>query len=153
MKSYIFRFVSWIGERYTHGVIYDFVKKLKNDPTRLEILGDGKQKKSYLYVKDGVDGVFQAIAGFEDTKNVFNLGHLDTLNVVDLAKIVIDEMELKDVAFSFTGGKRGWLGDSPFVSLDIDKLTGIGWRPQTSQEEGIRKTVRYLLDNSDVMGR
>jgi UDP-glucose 4-epimerase len=153
MQSFIFRFVSWIGERYSHGVIYDFVKKLQNNPNQLEILGNGLQKKSYLYVKDGVTGIFKAMEVFKEKKNIFNLGHTDYIPVTDLAGIVIDEMGLKNVEFRFTGGDRGWIGDSPLVSLDVSKLNNNGWKAETSLEEGIRRTTRYLLDNPETLVR
>lgn len=153
MQCWIFRFVSWIGERYTHGVVFDFIKKLKNNPAELEILGDGKQRKSYLYVKDGVDGIFFAIENFKEKKNIFNLGHTEFMNVVDLANIVCEELGLQNVKYNFTGGERGWLGDSPFVHLDISRLQKAGWSPKTSIEEGIRKTVQYLIENPESLER
>lgn len=151
IPSYIFRFVSWIGERYSHGVVFDFVKKLIHDSKSLEILGDGSQKKSYLYVKDGVSGIFHALQHGEDGKNVFNLGHDEWMNVTVLADIVCEEMGLKDVSYHYTGGKRGWIGDSPFVHLDTSRLKALGWKPETSIEEGIRRTVRYLLEHTQLL--
>lgn len=150
MKSWIFRFVSWIGPRYTHGVIFDFMKKLKKDPAALEILGNGKQRKSYLEVRDGVAGIFHAIGHADENVNIFNLGHDDWMNVIDLADIVTDELSLKDVTYNMTGGERGWKGDSPFVHLDTSRLKSLGWKPEITIEEGIRNTVRYLLENEDV---
>src|SRR6185503_569657 len=97
VRSFVFRFVSWIGERYSHGVVFDFMKKLRADPTRLQILGDGSQKKSYLYVKDGVNGIMLAIEKSTGNKNIYNLGHDDFMNVVDLAQIVFGELGLKNV--------------------------------------------------------
>ncbi len=151
MNTYIFRFVSWIGERYSHGVIFDFLKKLKKDPERLEILGDGKQRKSYLYVKDGVEGIFYALEHAEKKKNIFNLGHDEWMNVTDLADIICDEMGLKKTEYTFTGGSRGWLGDSPFVHLDTSRLRDLGWSPKTRIEDGIRRTVRYLLSHPHII--
>jgi UDP-glucose 4-epimerase len=147
MRSFMFRFVSWIGERYSHGVIFDFMNKLRRNPKELEILGDGNQKKSYLHVKDGVSGLFSALDNSQDLKNLFNLGHLDHMNVKDLADIICDEMGLTDVEYRFTGGSRGWLGDSPFVLLDIERIMELGFKPLISIEDGVRKTVRYLLEN------
>jgi UDP-glucose 4-epimerase len=147
VRSYCFRFVSWIGERYSHGVIYDFINKLRDNPERLEILGDGHQKKSYLHVSDGIRGIFIALERIKNNKNIINLGHLEYVNVTDLARIVCEEMGLKDVTFHFTGGARGWLGDSPLVQLDISRMQQAGFRPQVSIQEGIRRTTRYLLDN------
>jgi UDP-glucose 4-epimerase len=144
ITCYIFRFVSWIGPRYTHGVIYDFVKKLRNDPESLTILGDGKQRKSYLDVTDGTNGMFCAIKYAEQRKNVFNLGHDETMNVLDLADIVVRELGLTGVQYRATGGERGWLGDSPFVHLDTGRLQALGWRPQLSIAHSVRNTVRYL---------
>jgi UDP-glucose 4-epimerase len=151
ITCYIFRFVSWIGERYTHGVIFDFVKKLRADPQLLEILGDGKQRKSYLDVIDGVSGIFYAVQHAKGRKNVFNLGHDEFMNVLDLAGIVIDELGLKGVRYRTTGGQRGWLGDSPFVHLDTAKLKRLGWQPQVSIEQGIRNTVRYLRTHPQLL--
>ena len=144
-KSTIFRFVSWIGNGYSHGVIYDFVNKLLNDSSTLKILGDGKQVKSYLDVRDGVDGVINISNLNNDNTSVFNLGHYQTMNVKDLADIVCDEMNLKNVKYEYTGGERGWVGDSPLVHLDTKKANSYGWKPKISIEKGIRRTVRYLL--------
>ncbi|MCA1960471.1 MAG: NAD-dependent epimerase/dehydratase family protein [Desulfomonile sp.] len=147
IRSLIFRFVSWIGERYSHGVIFDFVQKLLRNPAELEILGDGNQRKSYLHVEDGIRGIFLAIDRILELKSVINLGHEEYMPVTDLARIVCDEMGLRDVRFRFTGGVRGWLGDSPFVHLDIGKIRGIGFRPSVTIEQGVRRTARYLLNN------
>jgi UDP-glucose 4-epimerase len=151
MRSFMFRFVSWIGERYSHGVVFDFMKKLRADPSRLQILGDGSQKKSYLYVKDGVAGIMLAIEKSAGNKNIYNLGHDDFMNVVDLAKIVFDELGLQNVKLEFTGGARGWLGDSPLVHLDTSRIKALGWKAQTSIEEGIRRTARYLKDRPELL--
>jgi UDP-glucose 4-epimerase len=151
ITCYIFRFVSWIGERYSHGVIFDFVKKLRNNAETLEVLGDGKQRKSYLDVIDGVDGIFYAVEHAKKLKNVFNLGHDDFMNVLDLADIIVEELGLKKVRYVTTGGERGWLGDSPFVHLDTTKLKALGWRPQVSIERGIRNTVRYLQAHPQLL--
>ena len=150
ITCYIFRFVSWIGERYTHGVIFDFIKKLRANAQVLEILGDGKQRKSYLDVIDGVNGIFYAVQHAKERKNLFNLGHDEFMNVLDLAHIIIEELGLTDVRYCTTGGERGWLGDSPFVHLDTTKLKALGWQPQVSIEQGIRNTVRYLQAHSRV---
>jgi UDP-glucose 4-epimerase len=148
IRSLVFRFVSWIGERYSHGVIYDFVKKLRDNPRELEILGDGTQTKSYLHVADGIRGIFAAMDNVSHKKSVINLGHEEHMQVKDLARIVCEEMGLRNTSYRFTGGRRGWIGDSPFVHLDISKIKQTGFRPQISIAEGIRRTVRYLVDNS-----
>jgi len=151
ITCYIFRFVSWIGERYTHGVIFDFIKKLRANAQVLEILGDGKQRKSYLDVIDGVNGIFYAVQHAKERKNLFNLGHDEFMNVLDLADIIVEELSLKGVRYCTTGGERGWLGDSPFVHLDTTKLKALGWQPQVSIEQGIRNTVRYLQAHPQVL--
>jgi UDP-glucose 4-epimerase len=151
IRSYCFRFVSWIGERYSHGVVRDFVQKLMRNPKELEILGDGKQQKSYLHVADGIRGIFSAMQNLKDLKNVLNLGHVEYMNVKDVANIICQEMGLKKVDYRFTGGPRGWLGDSPFVLLDISRIKETGFQPEISIEEGVRRTVRYLLENQWVL--
>ena len=150
IRCFIYRFVSWIGERYTHGIIFDLMKKLSRDATRLPLLGDGTQRKSYLYVKDGVRGVMLGIERGTATKNIFNLGHDHFLTVLEVVRIILDELGLKDVQLEFAGGKRGWLGDSPLVHLDTGRIKALGWKPETSIEEGVRRTVRYLRDHSHL---
>ena len=144
-KSTIFRFVSWIGQGYSHGVIYDFVQKLLEDPSKLEILGDGNQIKSYLDVRDGIQGVINIPELHNNISSVFNLGHDQIMNVTNLADIVCSEMNLKNVKYKFTGGKRGWVGDAPLVHLDTKKAKEFNWYPKIDIENGIRETVRYLL--------
>lgn len=154
LRTWTFRFVSWIGERYTHGVVYDFVKKLQKNPKELEVLGNGRQKKSFLYVKDGVRGILTSLkASPRGSKNVFNLGHDRTMEVREIAAIVCEEMGLKNVRVRCTGGARGWLGDSPIVHLDTRRIKKLGWRAQTGIAEGIRRTVRYLLQNPQALER
>lgn len=152
-SSCIFRFVSWTGPGYSHGVIYDFVKKLLINKKELLILGDGNQTKSYLDVNDGLEGVIELSNKSLKSSIVFNLGHHETMNVVDLAKIVCDEMHLKDVRFIFTGGQKGWIGDSPLVHLDTSYANSFGWEPKISIETSIRRTVNYLLSDPNRMFR
>ena len=153
IRSIAFRFVSWIGARYSHGVVFDFVRKLRQDPGRLEVLGDGKQRKSYLDVRDGVSGIFTAVERFQGVKGVFNLGHDEFMNVLDLAQIVLSEMGLENVEICTTGGERGWLGDSPMVHLDTRRIKALGWIPGIAIETGIRSTVRHLLENPWLLER
>lgn len=153
IQSYIFRFVSWVGERYTHGVVFDFIKKLYENSIELMILGDGSQRKSYLYVKDGVSGIFKGIDTFSGLVNIFNLGHEEYVDVISVARLVCQEMGLQNVKFTFSGGKQGWKGDSPFVFLDTNRIRETGWRANTSIEEGIRRTARYLISNKDLLNR
>jgi len=150
-QYFIFRFVSWIGERYTHGVIFDFVKKLSLNPACLSILGNGRQRKSYLDVRDGVAGIFTAIENSGDKANILNLGHDDYMTVLDLAAEVVAAVGLTDVRFETTGGERGWLGDSPFVLLDTTRMKRFDWTPKVPISEGIRSTVSYLLNHRDEL--
>jgi UDP-glucose 4-epimerase len=151
IRSFCYRFVSWMGERYSHGVVFDLMKKLKQDPTRLPLLGDGTQKKSYLYVKDGIAGIMLTIDKGAAMKNVFNLGHDNFLTVVEVANLILGELNMKGVTFEFSGGKRGWLGDSPLVQLDTSKIKLLGWRPTVSVEESIRRTTRFLTDHPHLL--
>jgi UDP-glucose 4-epimerase len=150
IRSLCFRFVSWIGPRYSHGVVFDFMRKLRDDPRELEVLGDGKQRKSYLDVRDGVSGIFLALERAQSPKNVFNLGHDDFLNVLDVARIITEELGLGDVKLRMTGGVRGWLGDSPLVHLDTARIKALGWSPRIPIPDSIRATVRYLKEHPDV---
>ena len=151
VRSFVYRFVSWIGERYTHGVVFDILKKLAADPAKLPLLGDGTQQKSYLYVKDGVRGILTGIDHATENKNIFNLGHDQFMNVAELVRVVLDEAGSPDVKLKYAGGKRGWVGDSPLVHLDTTRLKALGWKPETSIEEGLRHTVRYLLQNRQLL--
>lgn len=148
MRNYIYRFVSIIGERYPHGCIIDFYNKLKKNPNELEILGDGKQQKSFLYVKDCVQGVLTGILKAKETTNIFNLGSDHTIEIDQIADIVIEEMKLPNVKKVYTGGEVGWVGDQKIVHLSTAKIKQLGWKPKVSIEEGTRKTVRYLMENN-----
>lgn len=150
IKSNIFRFVSFIGKRYTHGVIFDFMKKLYQNPEKLLILGDGKQKKSYLHVEDGVNAILTAFEKSTEKVNIYNLGNVEYINVVDLADIIVNEMGLKNVKYEFSGGERGWIGDSPFVHLDVSKIMSLGWKPKYKIPDAIRDTVRYLSQHKEL---
>lgn len=147
MHNYMYRFVSIVGERYPHGVVIDFFNKLRKNPKKLEILGNGKQQKSFLYIKDCIAGVFTGVEKAKEQTNIFNLGHDTTVSVDQVADWVIDELKLKNVERSYTGGVAGWKGDQPKVLLATDRIKSLGWKPKTSIEEGIRKTVRYLVEN------
>lgn len=148
-QSWIFRFVSILGERYTHGHIYDFYNKLKKDPTSLEVLGDGLQKKSYLYVQDCIDAIFLAMGKSQEKVNIFNLGVDSYVQVIDSIKIICNELALEP-SLQFTGGNRGWIGDNPFIFLETKKINQLGWRPKLSIPEGIIRTVNFLKENEWV---
>jgi UDP-glucose 4-epimerase len=151
-KSSIFRFVSWIGVGYSHGVIYDFYKKLKNNSYHLEILGDGQQRKSFLDVSDGIKGILK-LKDHNNKSEIFNLGHTEIMDINQLAKIVCEYLELNDIEFKYTGSKRGWIGDSPLVHLDISKAKSYGWNPSVSIKQGIINTLDYLTSNKKNLFR
>lgn len=149
-QSYIFRFVSILGERYTHGHIFDFVKSLRSNPLKLRVLGDGHQKKSYLYVKDCIEAMLLAVDQAKDKVNIFNLGTDEYCEVNHSIDIITRYLGLQP-ELEYTGGVRGWVGDSPFIFLDCQKIRKIGWRPRLSIPEGIMKTLDYLKSNPWVL--
>lgn len=146
MKSWVFRFANIIGERSNHGVIWDFYHKLKENSDELEVLGDGKQIKSYLSVDVCVAAVLFAVEHSGDPFNFFNIGSEDWIDVTAIAEIVADEMDLSKVGFRYTGGDRGWVGDVPKMQLGVDKLKALGWMPGTGSAESVRKAVRALIE-------
>ncbi|MBP5083741.1 MAG: NAD-dependent epimerase/dehydratase family protein, partial [Methanomicrobium sp.] len=146
MRAVVFRFANIIGPRSSHGVIWDFVHKLMDNPKELEILGDGKQSKSYFEVSACVDAVLFAVDNSKDTFNFYNIGSEDWISVTELAEIVVSEMKLSDVKFRYTGGTRGWVGDVPKMQLSVDKLKALGWKPETTSKESVRSAVKSLLD-------
>ena len=143
MQGYIFRFVSILGERYTHGHVFDFYKKLKKNPKELVVLGNGKQRKSYLYVHDCIDGIFISLKKSKEKLNIFNLGVDDYCEVNESIQWICDELELKP-QLKYTGGEKGWVGDNPFIFLETKKISKLGWRPKNNIKEGIIKTLKYL---------
>jgi UDP-glucose 4-epimerase len=148
-EANIFRFVGILGERYTHGHIYDFYKKLKQDPSQLEILGDGKQRKSYLYVQDCIEAMLTAEEKMIESVNIYNLGVDSYCEVMDSVKIICNELNISP-HLCFTGGERGWVGDNPFIFLETSKIRSLGWVPKLSIQEGVIKTINYLRDNEWV---
>jgi len=146
LKFWSFRFSNVVGERCRRGVIWDFVHKLRRNPMELEILGNGRQSKEYLYVKDCVEGMMVGYQRASGSVNMFNLAIEEQTTVDRVADIVIEEMGLKDVKRRYTGGPRGWIGDNPVVILSIDRIKKLGWKPKISSEEAIRRTVRWTLN-------
>jgi len=147
-QTWIYRFANVVGTRCTHGVIVDFVEKLNKNPKELEILGDGKQQKPYLYVTECVDAM---IFGFEKSNekiNLFNLGCDTNTTVTRIAEIVVDEMGLKNVKFNYTGGKRGWKGDVPRFQLDCHKINTLGWKASLTSDEAVRKATHDILEGN-----
>ena len=148
-QSWIFRFVSILGERYTHGHVFDFYQKLQADPTRLPVLGNGKQRKSYLYVQDCIDAILLAMDKAREKVNIFNLGVDGYCQVNDSIGWICQELGVKPT-LEYTGGDRGWIGDNPFIFLDTQKIQSLGWKPKVSINEGVIKTVQYLRANEWV---
>lgn len=145
-QSWIFRFVSVLGPRYSHGHVFDFIKQLDKDNKNLNVLGDGKQKKSYLHVSDCLDAIFLALKKTKKKINIFNLGHNNFINVNKSIKIITKLLNCKP-KLKYSGGNKGWVGDLPFVFLDNSKIKKIGWKPKKNIDESIEDTVNWLLKN------
>lgn len=142
-QSWIFRFVSILGERYTHGHVFDFYKQLLEDPSKLRVLGNGKQRKSYLYIQDCLDAMLLAIEKANDKVNLFNLGVDGYCEVNDSIGWISQTLGVQP-KLEYTGGERGWIGDNPFIFLDTKKIRSLGWIPKYSINEGVIKTVEFL---------
>jgi UDP-glucose 4-epimerase len=152
LTGVVFRFVSILGERYTHGHVYDFYRALKRDPTRLRVLGNGQQRKSYLYVGDCIDAMLTAAARYEDapsTFGVYNLGTDETVVVDDSVRVICEHMGLTP-EIEHTGGTRGWPGDSPLIHLECSRIRSLGWRPTLTIREAIVRTLSWFDANSYV---
>jgi UDP-glucose 4-epimerase len=145
IKVWMFRFGNVLGARMGHGVIHDFINKLRNNPKELEILGDGNQEKNYFLIEDCLDGITCAFQKSKTDCDVFNLGCTATIKVRDIGRVVAEEMGLKDVKFRFTGGIRGWAGDAPYVMFNLDKIAKLGWQSKHSSEEAVRIATGRLL--------
>jgi UDP-glucose 4-epimerase len=146
MQGFIFRFVSILGERYSHGHVFDFYKQLLDHPDRLAVLGDGQQRKSYLYVEDCVDAILTAVEQSKAMVNVFNLGTDEYCEVNQSIGWICDTLGLKP-RLEYSGGKRGWIGDSPFIFLNCSKMRALGWKPRLTIREAVVRTVEYLRSN------
>ena len=145
MNAVIFRFPNVIGPRLTHGVVYDFVKKLRNNPKELEILGNGTQCKPYIYVTDLVNAIVKLTEQFEPGVDVFNISVMsEGTSVTHIAELVVDVLGLSDVEFKYTGGDRGWKGDVPRFKYDISKVLATGWKPEYTSDEAVRKAAQSL---------
>jgi len=151
-QSWIFRFVSILGERYTHGHIFDFYKALKKNSKELKVLGNGEQKKSYLYVHDCLQAVELAIEKSNQKINIFNLGSPSYVELNQSIKIILEHFKISPKLI-YSGGERGWIGDNPFIFLDTSKISQIGWSPQLSISEGITKTIDFLSKNEWLLDR
>ena len=149
-QSWIFRFVSILGERYSHGHVFDFFKQLSSHPNELRVLGDGTQRKSYLYVGDCIDGMLLAVERAQAKVNMFNLGADEFCSVNDSIGWITAELGV-DPRLVYAGGSRGWVGDSPFVFLDCSQIRDLGWRPKRTIQESVVSTLRYLQANPSVL--
>jgi UDP-glucose 4-epimerase len=153
-EGYIFRFVSILGERYTHGHIFDFYKQLVEHPDWLKVLGNGTQRKSYLYVQDCIDAILHVTrnataANAKHRTQIYNLGTAEYVQVNDSIRYICGALGLKP-ELRYTGGDRGWIGDNPFIFLDTKKIQSTGWKPKLTIEQGIVKTLRWLQANQWV---
>ncbi len=149
-QSYIFRFVSILGERYTHGHVFDFYKQLLSDPTKLHILGNGSQRKSYLYIQDCLDAILWAMENAQDKINIFNLGTNEYCEVNHSIGWICDHLNLSPEK-TYAGGERGWIGDNPFIFLDCSRMRKLGWKPKLDIRESVIQTLRYLTSNPWVL--
>lgn len=145
IKVCTFRFANVVGARMGHGVIFDFIKKLRNNPKELEILGDGKQEKPFFLVEDCISGMICVFKNSRIQYDVFNLGTETFTTVTRIGEIVSEEMGLTNVKFKYTGGRRGWPGDAPVIHFNIDKAKKLGWQASYSSDEAVRIAARRLL--------
>ncbi len=145
MQAWCFRLANVVGGRLTHGVIYDFINKLKQNPEQLEILGDGKQQKPYLHVSDCIEGMLFGLEHTDESFNVFNIGPDSSTSVTSIANMVVSAMGLEGTKFEFTGGKQGWRGDVPQVRLDVSRINRLGWRPKYSSDEAVAHAIKEIL--------
>ena len=150
MQAWIFRFVSILGERYTHGHVFDFYRQLLENPDNLHILGNGKQRKSYLYIHDCLNAMFKAVEVAPDAVNVLNLGTDEYIEVDDSVDLITNHLGLSPER-SYAGGDRGWIGDNPFIFLNCDRMRSLGWQPEHSIHDGILKTLKWLEQNHWVL--
>lgn len=146
IRSWNFRFANIIGARSGHGVITDFVRKLRENPRELEILGDGKQTKSYLAIQECIDCMHFAVTHAREPVNTFNIGSEDWIDVTTIADVVAGEMGLEDVQYRYTGGIVGWVGDVPKMQLAIDKLKDLGWMPQKGSRQSVQIAARAAVN-------
>jgi UDP-glucose 4-epimerase len=143
VRGLVFRFVSILGERYSHGHVIDFYRALRADPTRLRVLGDGRQRKSYLYVQDCVSAMLTALDAHEAGFGVYNLGTDESITVDESIGVITSHLGVSPV-LAHTGGERGWAGDSPLIHLDTTKIRALGWAPSLTIRESVTKTLEWL---------
>jgi UDP-glucose 4-epimerase len=147
LQGYIFRFVSILGERYSHGHVFDFYQQLSQHPEHLHVLGDGHQKKSYLYVQDCIDAILTALERANDKVNIFNLGTDEYCEVNDSIGWICEHLGLRP-KLTYSGGERGWVGDSPFILLDCSRIRALGWLPRFTIKQAVLATIMYVSANT-----
>jgi UDP-glucose 4-epimerase len=154
IETFIFRFVSILGERYTHGHVFDFYKKLRANPAVIQVLGNGRQRKSYLYVQDCIDAMLHACRNADpsDRVHIFNLGTQEYCTVDESLSWICEELDVRPRR-EYAGGERGWVGDSPFIFLDTQRISSLGWRPSLTIREAVLRTLRYLRANEWLLER
>lgn len=152
LRAWIFRLVSVLGERYTHGHVFDFYAKVLRDPTAIEVLGDGRQRKSYVYVDDCIAGIVTAVEHAADRVNVFNVGTDEHCSVDDSLSWITGHLGVAP-GRRYGGGARGWVGDSPFIFVDASRLRSLGWRPKLTIREAVIRTVDYLRAHPALLAR
>jgi UDP-glucose 4-epimerase len=145
IKSWIFRFANIVGHRSTHGILFDLVQKLNKSPKTLEVLGDGKQRKSYLLVEECVDGMIYGFKHAKDRLNYFNLCANDQIQVKRIVEVLVEESRLRNVKIKYTGGESGWKGDVPRFLLSNKKMAKLGWKPKHTSEEAIREAAGIVV--------
>lgn len=150
MDAYVFRFVSFVGERYTHGIACDILKKVQKNSAELELFSDGTPRKSSVYVGDGVNAIFTTIKKSKKGFNVCNIGHDDVLTVNEIVDTILSAADIK-IKKKYLGGNKGWKGDNNFVYLDNKKLKAYGWKPKLTFKEGLVKTINYIQANLDLL--
>ena len=149
-QSWIFRFVSVLGERYTHGHVIDFYSKLKKNPNKLHVLGNGHQQKSYIYIQDCILGMMMGVEKANKKVNIFNLGTEEIIEVLDSIEVIKEFMNVQPEIIT-QNSIRGWVGDNPLILLDINEIKSLGWMPKLSVRNGIQKTLEWLEENKWVI--
>ena len=150
IQAWILRPANIIGPRATHGVVFDFMRRLRRDPSALRMLGDGEQSKSYLHVADVIDILLDAQTQLHERVNIINIASDTAITVNDIADLVLEHMGLSATPIHRTGGKIGWLGDVPVVRLDCSKVLGLGWRPKYDSRAAVIATIQALLADERV---
>lgn len=151
IKVYIFRFVSFLGPRYTHGIIFDVLKKLQQNPKTIRLFSDGSPKKSSLAVSDGIEAMFKIITSSKKRVNIYNIGHEEIMTVSEIVDTILQTLNLASVKKIWLGKESNWKGDNEFVLLSIDKLKKLGWKPRISTKKALAETVSYLLENRHLL--